>query len=83
MCVKMIFKIFSHFSSGGFGSAIQIDFKKLYSFELICLYSNSQRIRENQNQSERLLASNNRLLAKDVDFANQEGPWFNENILKV
>ena len=79
----MIFKIFSYFSSGGFGSAIQIDFKKLYSFELICLYSNSQRIRENQNQSERLLASNNRLLAKDVDFANQEGPWFNENILKV
>ena len=73
-------------TSGGFGSAILIDFKKLFSFELTCLYSNSQRIREQhnleQNSNTRLLASHNRLLAKDVNFS-EKGPWLSDNIIKV
>jgi hypothetical protein len=49
---------------GGFGSGVRIDFKQLYTFDLMCLYSNSKKVRESHNGLERLLASHNRLLAK-------------------
>ena len=71
-------------TTGGFGSAIQIDFKKLYCFELMCLYSNFRKIREGQKGQNRLLASHNRLLAKDINAVDpSNGPWLHENILKV
>jgi hypothetical protein len=52
------------FSPGGFGSGVRVDFKKSYLFELICLYTNSERVRERQQGLNRLLASNNRLLVR-------------------
>lgn len=71
-------------TTGGFGSAIQIDFKKLYCFELMCLYSNFRKIREGQKGQNRLLASHNRLLAKDINVTDpSNGPWLHENILKI
>ncbi len=51
---------------GGFGSGVRIDFKKSFTFELICLYTNSERVRESQQGLNRLLAANNRLLVTDV-----------------
>jgi hypothetical protein len=33
---------------GGFGSGVRIDFRKMYKFDLMCLYTNSQRVREHQ-----------------------------------
>jgi hypothetical protein len=59
---------FTYFSidAGGFGSGVRIDFKKSYTFELICLYTNSERVRECQQGLNRLLASNNLLLVSDV-----------------
>lgn len=56
----------SYIGTGGFGSGVRIDFKKSYTFELICLYTNSERVRECQQGLNRLLASNNRLLVSDV-----------------
>ena len=29
---------------GGFGSGVRIDFRKMYKFDLMCLYTNSQQV---------------------------------------
>ncbi len=49
---------------GGFGSGVRIDFRKTHIFDLMCLYTNSARVRENQRGVDRLRAANNKLLAK-------------------
>ena len=49
---------------GGFGSGVRIDFRKTYTFDLMCLYTNSARVRETQRGIDRLLAANNRLLSQ-------------------
>ncbi len=33
---------------GGFGAGVRIDFRRMYKFDLMCLYTNSQRVREHQ-----------------------------------
>jgi len=70
--------------SGGFGSGVRIDFKKSYTFELICLYTNAERVRECQQGLNRLLASNNRLLVSDVtpEIVLPE-KFLHENVIKL
>ena len=51
---------------GGMGSGVRIDFNNLYTFDLICLYTNTLRLRQTLSGHERLEAANNRLLKRDV-----------------
>ncbi|TRY73158.1 hypothetical protein TCAL_02201 [Tigriopus californicus] len=51
---------------GGFGSGVQIDFRKMYQIHLICLYTNSERVRECQSGIQRLKAGNNMLIASET-----------------
>lgn len=72
---------------GGFGSGVRIDFRQMYTFDLMCLYSNSERVRENERGLTRLLAAHNRLLAKDVDVCSpvdiDSDQWLHDNVLKL
>ena len=78
---------------GGFGSGVRIDFQKMYTFDLMCLYTNSSRVRSNHKGSERLMAgeTHNRLLKTDYDGLDddhkmdKEGDkqWLHENVLKL
>jgi len=49
---------------GGVGSGVRVRYKHMYSFDLMCLYSNSARVRE-VNKMERLDPSLNRMLVED------------------
>ncbi len=81
--------------AGGIGSGVRIDLKKLYTFDLICLYTNSKRIREAEVEidlenlrSRRLLASHNRLLVQDIpedlnEDASPGCPWICSTVLKL
>ena len=51
---------------GGFGSGVRIDFRAMYTLDLMCLYTNSERIRESRRGLERLQAQHNRLLTADL-----------------
>ena len=78
---------------GGFGSGVRIDFQKMYTFDLMCLYTNSSRVRSNHKGSERLMAgeTHNRLLKTDYDGLDDEHKmgkegdkqWLHENVLKL
>ena len=66
---------------GGFGSGVRIDFRKTFIFDLICLYTNSSRVREYQRGVTRLLAGNNRMLVND--FNSDAEVVLHENVLKL
>jgi len=76
---------------GGFGSGVRIDFQKMYTFDLMCLYTNSSRVRSHHKGSERLIAgeTHNRLLSSDYDEIEEkrheesEKQWLHENVLKL
>ena len=75
---KFIFKMINTHSSslnaktfvpglpGGLGSGVRIDLNNVYTFDLICLYTNTLRLREMSAGQERLEAAHNRLLKEDV-----------------
>jgi len=53
---------------GGIGSGVRINYKHMYNFDLMCLYSNSESIRESvymNRSSARLEPDINRMLVKD------------------
>jgi hypothetical protein len=53
---------------GGIGSGVRINYKHMYNFDLMCLYSNSESIRESvyrNRSSARLEPEINRMLVKD------------------
>jgi len=53
---------------GGIGSGVRINYKHMYNFDLMCLYSNSESIRESlyrNDSSARLNPEFNRMLLKD------------------
>jgi len=55
---------------GGIGSGVRINYKHMYNFDLMCLYSNSEAIRETiyKNKSLARLDPNiNKMLVKDTD----------------
>ena len=71
---------------------MRIDFQKMYTFDLMCLYTNSARVRTNHKGLERLMAgeTHNRLLRTDYDEVEggsmeHEGDkqWLHENVLKL
>jgi hypothetical protein len=64
----------------------------MYTFDLLCLYTNSSRIRSNHKGPERLIAgeAHNRLLRSDYDEFEEEHKkekgekqWLHENVLKL
>ena len=71
---------------------MRIDFQKMYTFDLMCLYTNSSRVRSHHKGSERLIAgeTHNRLLSSDYNEiegkkSNEESEkqWLHENVLKL
>lgn len=69
---------------GGFGSGVKISFRQAHAFNLMCLYTNSGRVRENQKGVDRLLAANNKLLVKDVAVEEEnEKPTLHDSVLKL
>ena len=55
---------------GGIGSGVRINYKHMYNFDLMCLYSNSEAIRETiyKNKSLARLDPNiNKMLVRDTD----------------
>merc|ERR1719334_1406715 len=55
---------------GGIGSGVRINYKHMYNFDLMCLYSNSESIRESvyrDRRGARLEPEINRMLVKDTD----------------
>jgi len=75
---------------GGIGSGVRVKFEKGRVFDLVCLYTNSGRLREDREGVGRLLARHNRMLAHNVvdeedhdviDLDKKE--WLHENVLKV
>merc|ERR1719411_1693354 len=66
---------------GGFGSGVRIEFKQISSFDLICLYINSKRVRSNLKGSSRFLKENNRLLIKDA--TEQTDGVLHQHVLKL
>ncbi len=70
--------------TGGFGSGVRIDFRKLQTFDLICLYSNSARIRETLQGGDRLRAENNKLLSASANEGEEEdGFQLHDSVLKL
>lgn len=61
---------------GGFGSGVRIDFRQMYILDLMCLYTNSESIRESRRGVTRLMAAHNKLLASDVTPEKKEQEEF-------
>ena len=68
---------------GGIGSGVRVKFEKGRVFDLVCLYTNSGRLREDYEGVERLLARNNRMLTRNADAEEEEMEWLHDNVLRV
>lgn len=65
---------------GGFGSGVRINFRKLQTFDLMCLYTNSARAREERDPAERLARGTNKLLSSDQ---NDDEPKLHESVVRL
>ena len=70
---------------GGVGSGIRIEFDgRLYTFDLICLYTNTFPLRQTFQGQQRLEASNNRLLKRDYrDHEKDQSGLLNDSLCQL
>jgi hypothetical protein len=72
---------------GGFGSGVKIDMRKSRAFDLVCLYTNSAKVREGRAAATRLNAANNLLLVGDVVVGDaggqQSSPALHPSVLRL
>ena len=70
---------------GGVGSGVRIQFdSNLYTFDLICLYTNTFPLRQTFQGQQRLEASNNRLLKRDYrDHEKDQSGLLNDSLCQL